>query len=240
MTRLTGYVSRAVPALLWWALGLAALFLFMAGFIRHSAGLGIAGLTRDLTGLSPFYFADAPVVTAIMYLHMVAGALLIVLAPMQLIGAIRRRWRGYHRNAGRVMIVLGLITGAGGITYAALRGTTGGLFMDISSTAYGLLILVSAVQTYRLGRARQWARHRRWGWRLSVLVIASWFYRVHYVIWDRLTGGLGVTPDMTGPFDQFQAWGFFLGYLLYLELYFLWEDRRKRRSPGVMPRQAPV
>ena len=112
--------------------------------------------------------------------------------------------------------------------------------MDISSTAYGLLILVSAVQTYRLGRARQWARHRRWGWRLSVLVIASWFYRVHYVIWDRLTGGLGVTPDMTGPFDQFQAWGFFLGYLLYLELYFLWEDRRKRRSPGVMSRQAPV
>lgn len=104
-----------------------------------------------------------------------------VLAPLQLVGPIRRNWPGYHRRAGRSMIVLGLVTGIGGIGYAVLRGTTGGPFMDVSSSVYGLLILGAAVQTYRLGRARQWAQHRRWGWRLTVLVIASWLYRMHYV-----------------------------------------------------------
>lgn len=213
----------------WWLIGLFLLFYLMLGFIRHSAGLGIAGMRKDLTGISPFYAPDMPVVTFIMYAHMAAGAALTVLAPLQLTGPIRRRYRNFHRHSGRVMIVLGLITGIGGITYAVLRGTTGGTFMDISSSVYGILILVAAVETYRHGRARRWQIHRRWGWRLSVLVIASWLYRMHYVIWDRLTGGWGVTPDMTGPFDKFQAWAFYLSYLFLLELYFLWEARSKKR-----------
>ncbi|WP_050526978.1 DUF2306 domain-containing protein [Pseudorhodobacter aquimaris] len=215
-----------------WLIALVVLFLLMFGFVRHSAGMGIAGLLRDLSGLNPFYAADAPWVTGIMFLHMVTGAILTLQAPLQLIGPIRRMSRGFHRWNGRAMIVFGLITGFGGIVYACLRGTTGGLFMDISSTAYGILIFIAAVQTYRLGRAKKWKQHERWGWRLSVLVISSWLYRMHYVIWDRLTGGWGTTPDMTGPFDQFQAWGFFLGYLLLLEVYFIIEASRKKRGPA--------
>ena len=77
--------------------------------------------------------------------------------------------------------------------YALGRGTTGGPFMDLSSTVYGLLIGLAAVETFRHGRARRWPAHRRWGLRLSVLVIASWLYRMHYVIWDLVADG-AVTP----------------------------------------------
>ena len=49
----------------------------------------------------------------------------------------------------------------------------------------------------------------------------------YYIIWDNLTGGIGTTPDMTGPFDKFQAWAFYLSYLLLAELFFVWEERRK-------------
>lgn len=211
-------------------IGLTLLFVLMADFTRRSVWLGLWGLTNDLDGHSAFYSALMPVVTFIMFSHMITGAALLVMAPLQLIAPIRRNWPGVHRWMGRVMVVLGLFTAFGGILYAARHGTTGGPFMDWSSIVYGLMMLVAAEETYRLGRARQWMRHRRWGWRFSVLVIASWLYRMHYVVWDWLTGGLWTTPDMTGPFDKFQAWGFYLSYAAMLELWFLWEDHRRRTS----------
>lgn len=47
------------------------------------------------------------------------------------------------------------------------------------------------------------------------------------MIWDGATGGMWTTPDMTGPFDRFQAWGFYLSYLAMLEAYFVWERRHR-------------
>lgn len=213
-----------------WLAGIALLFVMMSGFTAHSVWLGLWGVTNDLTGLDPFWSESQPVVTAIMYWHMITGGLLTIIAPLQLVTAIRRRSPAAHRWAGRVMVVIGMFTAFGGIVYALLRGTTGGVMMDASSTLYGVMMLTAAVQTYRLGRAKRWALHRRWGWRFTVLVIASWLYRMHYVIWDRLTGGIWTTPDMTGPFDRFQAWGFFLGYAALLELWFWQQDRARARQ----------
>lgn len=213
-----------------WATALILLYYLMSGFIRHSAGLGIAGLIRDLSERSPFYAPDAPVVTFIMFLHMVTGALLTIFAPLQLITPLRKKWPRMHRWSGRLMVGFGVFTAFGATVYAVLRSTTGGLFMDISSSVYGILMIWAAVQTYRYGARKQWVVHRRWGIRFSVLVIASWLYRVHYVIWDQLTGGLWTTPDMTGPFDKFQAWAFYLSYLLLAEAYFYLETRQKRRA----------
>lgn len=230
-----------------WLIGVVLLFVLMTGFLMHSVWLGLWGLTNDLEGLSGFYSAAMPVVTFIMFAHMITGAALSILAPLQLVTPIRRNWPGLHRWMGRVMVGLGLFTGFGGLLYAVRHGTTGGVFMDWSTSVYGILMLWAAVQTYRLGRAKKWAQHRRWGWRFSVLVIASWLYRMHYVVWDWLTGGLWTTPDMTGPFDKFQAWAFYLSYAAMLELWFLWDDHRRKsarrpvvRVPALSPRpEAP-
>lgn len=221
-----GTVPRRVPG---WLLGLLALVALRAGFLRHSVWLGLWGLTNDLTGRSPFFDA-APLVTAVMFLHMITGAILTLLALLQLTGPARRRWPRLHRWSGRAMVGLGIFTAFGGILHATRRGATGGPFMDASTAVYGLLMPVAAAQTWRLGRARRSAGHRRRGWRFSVLVIASWLYRMHYVVWDRPTGGIGTTPDMTGPFDRFQAWAFYLSYAAMLEIWFLWEARRRRQA----------
>lgn len=212
-----------------WLLASLVVCFLMWGFVRHSVWLGLWGLTNDLTGLSPFFAPGRPLLNLITFLHMITGALLVVLAVVQLIPPIRREWPKMHRWSGRVMVGSGLFTAFGGIVYAVAKGTTGGVYMNVSSTLYGVMMLTAAVQTYRYGRARKWMIHRRWGWRFSVLVMASWLYRLHYVIWDRLTGGIWTTPDMRGPFDMFQAWGFFLGYAALLELWFLYEDRQKKR-----------
>lgn len=138
------------PAILW-VLALCGLFLLMFGFLRRSVWLGLFGLTNDLTGINPFFDPDMPLVTFLMFLHMITGGALCVLAPFQMIGPLRRRWPGLHRWMGRGMIALGGITGLGGLLYAIAHGTTGGRFMDLSTTVYGLLILTAAGQTLRHG-----------------------------------------------------------------------------------------
>lgn len=211
-----------------WLLALLVLFALSQGFTRRSIWLGLWGLTNDLTGLSPFFDANLPFTTFIMYLHMITGGAMMLLAPLQLPEMLRRKSRNYHRWAGYVTIIFGFVTAFGAIVYAIVHGTTGGRFMDVSSVAYGVLMLLASWQTLRQGRARSWAAHRRWGWRLVVLVVAAWLYRMHYVIWHALFGDLWVTEDMRGPFDQFQAWAFFLQYLLLLEIWFWHEARRKK------------
>ena len=209
-------------------------FVGMAGFVRHSVHLGLGGLLHDLSGRSPFYAPGAPVLNLIMFVHMLTGAALSVLAPLQLVDPIRRRWPGYHRWSGRVTVGLGLFTAFGGVTYALTRGAIGGPFMNAASTLYGTLMLIAAVVTYQTARQREWARHRRWGWRLTVLVMASWLYRMHYVIWDRIADGYGTTPDGTGPFDRFQAWAFYLSYLVMLEI-LLFRERSAPRPKAPVP-----
>lgn len=211
-----------------WALGLTGLYVLMHGFIRHSIWMGLWGLTNNLDGLSPFFDIDMPMVTFVMFFHLITGGIMLVLAPLQLIGPLRKRFRGLHRWCGRVVVGIGVVTASGALIYAVAHGTTGGIYMDISSSLYGVMMVVAAVQTLRTGMARRWMDHRRWGMRLTVLALASWLYRMHYVIWHALFGDLWVTPDMRGPFDVFQAFGFYLGYAALLELWFLWEDRQTK------------
>ena len=109
--------------------------------------------------------------------------------------------------------------------YIAARGTIGGPVMDAGFGLYGVLVILSALRTVHLARRRD-PRHRLWGERLVILALASWLYRVHYGIWEILTGGAGSTAAFTGPFDVFQMFGFYLPYLPYLLIHsFLWQGR---------------
>jgi len=91
--------------------------------------------------------------------------------------------------------------------------------MDFAFALYGLCVLLCALQTVRRARQREMILHREWALRLFVLAIGSLLYRVHYGIWYELTGGIGMAPRFSGPFDQFQNFAFFVPYLLLVELY---------------------
>src|SRR5215475_1804811 len=49
-----------------------------------------------------------PLITA---LHVILGGTYLALAPFQLVKRIRSRWPGYHRWAGRLLVVIGLVVG---------------------------------------------------------------------------------------------------------------------------------
>jgi hypothetical protein len=118
-----------------------------------------------------------------------------------------------------VYVAASLLAGVGGLTFIALKGTVGGTVMDIGFGLYGVLMLISALQTYRYARARQLEAHRAWSLRLFALAIGSWLYRMDYGFWLLLTDGWGHTADFRGPFDVVMAFFFYLPNLIVTELF---------------------
>ena len=101
--------------------------------------------------------------------------------------------------------------------------------MSLGFALYGFLMAFAALQTVRLARRREWDRHRRWALRLLVLILGSWLFRVQYGLWYLSTDGLASNEAFTGLFDRVMTVGFYLPWLIALELWL-------RRSPKAAPR----
>lgn len=204
---------------------LAILWLLALPFVIYALDFG----WRGLIGLPDHYLFNTarPIANGAIALHMVMGAFVTALAFAQALLHPRRtgRFIRLHRWLGRLVSGLAILTALGGLSFIALRGTIGGAPMDAGFALYGLCMGLAAVQTYRLARAGDRARHRRWALRLVVLAMASWIFRLHYTIWQITTDLAYSTPDLTGPFDRVQLLAFFVPYLLLLELWFRFERR---------------
>lgn len=220
---MTGQV-RTVAGLI----GLALLALATLPFVLHAFGRGVAGLAGDPDACDRFCWPDLPAVTQSIFAHMILGAAITLLVLVQVAGPVRRRFPSLHRWTGRITVLFGLATAAGGLAYMAGVGTVGGPVMTAGFTLYGMLMALAAVQTFVHARAKEFASHRRWALRLMVLALSSWLYRVHYALWYAATGGAGSAQDFSGPFDKVQVFAFFLPYLFVLELYL-----RRRSSAAV-------
>lgn len=211
---------------------LGLLVLFALPFVLHAVDLAWRGLAGALEEPSHLFPSSGSASSAAIALHMVTGAAITVLAPLQLVGPIRRRWPAVHRWSGRVLAVSAGAAALAGLFFIAARGTVGGPMMDAAFTSYGGLMLLAAVQTVRHARARRFDRHRDWALRLFVLAIGSWIYRVHYGLWYMATGGIASNEQFTGLFDQVQLWAFFVPYLLLVELWLRTRRRVATRAAG--------
>jgi len=200
-------------------------------FVVYALEFGWAGLTLRLDAPTYLFAEGAWLSNGTIFVHMLAGAAITVLAPLQLAGAIRRRWTGLHRAAGHLLAAGAILAGLGGGLYIALRGTIGGPLMDAGFAGYGACLVLAAAQTLRHGRAGNRAQHRDWALRLFWLALGSWLYRVHYGVWYAATGGLWSAEDFSGAFDRVTAFAFYLPYLAAVELYL----RRKRRRAMAQP-----
>jgi hypothetical protein len=197
-------------------------------FGPYALDLGWRGLTTDLSAESRLFSADAPLAGVAIAVHMIAGAAITVLVPVQLIGPLRRRATGLHRTMGVALCAAGLATALGGLGYIALRGTVGGAPMSAAFALYGALTALSAAMVLRSALAGDRRRHRAWTLRFFVLAIGSWLYRLHYALWEVTTGGAASNDAFTGAFDRVNVWAFFVPYLIAVELWL-----RRRPAPTV-------
>ena len=198
----------------------ASVTLFGAYILAFYAG---AIVDRDLPSwnavLPRLYEPRTTAATVAIGLHFAAGGIILVLGCVQLIARLRERHPQVHRVLGRIYATASLLAGVGGLAFIALKGTVGGLVMDLGFGLYGALMILAAVQTYRHARARRIAVHRAWALRLFALAIGSWLYRMDYGFWLLLTGGAGHTEDFHGWFDAVMAFAFYLPNLAVVEAF---------------------
>ena len=205
--------------------GLAFLAFAIWWFAVHAVTRGLGAVSGDAEAQGRFA-GNGGIGPLGLYLHMIFGGIISLLALLQWAGPVRRRWPLVHRLSGRLVAGLAALTAVGGLTYIALEGTIGGPQMSAGFTLYGVLMLVAAVQAPRLAMAGEYTRHRRWAVRLIVLCLASWLYRVHYGVFyaiqcpdDAAACVPWSTPEFSGLFDLIQNWAFYLPYLILAEIW---------------------
>lgn len=209
---------------LWNTLAIAGLILLALPFVIYAVERGLRFGMVDERVSSRLFDPQAWPASLAIYLHMASGAIVTVLAPIQLSRAIRTRLPKAHHAMGYCVAALAALTAVAGLFYMSQKGTIGGWIMTAGFSLYGILMLLAAVQTVRCARKRD-PLHELWAERVIILALASWLYRVHYGIWEVLTGGIGSRPDFSGPFDVVQVFAF---YLPYLAVHHLWWHAQHR------------
>jgi Predicted membrane protein (DUF2306) len=207
--------SKALVCTVWISATLFGLYI-VAFYVGALADGQLARWNQNLPGL---YAPHSPAATSGLGLHFLAGRVILILGCIQLIGSVRTRWPALHRWLGRVYLSAALLAGLGGLTFILVVGTIGGPIMNVDFGLYGVLMVLTAVQTYRYARARSLQRHRAWALRLFTLAIGSWLFRMDYGFWLLLSGGWGSTDDFRGPFDHVMAFFFYPPNLLIVEAF---------------------
>ncbi len=178
--------------------------------------------------LPKLYEAYTPMASAGIGAHFTAGAVLLVLGPVQLIGEIRRQASAVHRWTGRVFC--GVCGGPGGLAFIALKGTVGGWPMTIGFSLYGAMMVAASIEAVRHAMARRIDEHRAWAIRLFALAIGSWLYRLCYGFWMLFADNIGHTDDFSGWFDYIMDFDFFIPPLIAAEMFI--RARRARATAG--------
>jgi hypothetical protein len=225
-------------ALRWSALALAGVVwissaIFGAYILAFFGGAIPAGTLQEWNQSLPnLYAASTPAASVGIGAHFFAGAALLLLGPVQLIGEIRAKAPAVHRWIGRIYAFAAFAAGIGGLVFILAKGTVGGWMMSVAFAAYGALMVLASVQTVLHAMARRIEIHRAWAIRLFALAIGSWLYRMCYGLFFATMGAddPGHTTDFNGWFDYVMDWAFFVPPLIVAELFI--RARRSDASTG--------
>lgn len=209
------WVAIIFVATVWVSAGLFGLYI-----LAFYATPLYAGNLEQWNNLLPGMYEKGSVVsTSGIGLHFATGGIILMLGSIQLISSVRIRFPALHRWIGRVYVLSSLLAAIGGLVFIAVKGTIGGTVMNIGFGLYGILMFISAIETYRHAAARRLEKHRAWALRLYALAVGSWLYRMDYGFWLMLTDGLGHTRQFSGVFDHVMAFFFYIPNLLVAEVF---------------------
>lgn len=207
----------ALVAVLWISSAIFGVYI-----LAYYGGAIPAATLEDWNATLPkLYEAHTPVASAGIGLHFFAGAVLLVLGPVQLIKQVRTKAPAVHRWIGRIYAAAAFAAGVGGLVFIAAKGTVGGMMMNVAFAAYGGLMVLAAVQTVRHAMARRIDVHRGWAIRLFALAIGSWLYRIGYGLFFAIGGAenSGHNETFSGWFDYVMDWAFFVPPLIVAEMF---------------------
>lgn len=110
-------------------------------------------------------------------LHVVPGALIMLLAPLQFSRRIRARHIRLHRWSGRTIVALAIPMGLSGLFFGLLVPFAGAV--EASAVAlFGAFFLFAVVRGFRAIRARDTRAHREWMIRMFAVALGVSAQRV--------------------------------------------------------------
>jgi uncharacterized membrane protein len=125
--------------------------------------------------------------------HIVAASLFSVLGAFQFVPGFRARRPGWHRLAGRVLVVCGLTTGLSGLWMALFypHPAGDGPLLTAFRLVFGPAMVVSIALAFRAIRRRDVRGHRAWMLRGYALGMGAGTQLLTTVTWVLLVGPPG-------------------------------------------------
>jgi uncharacterized membrane protein len=157
-------------------------------------------------------------------LHVLGGAIFLLLAPVQMAGRVRRRYPGLHRWSGRLLVVTVVASIIPGLFFGLAVPMAGNWERSVIALAGGFLIF-AVLRAYVAIRRRNIALHREWMIRGFAAALAISTVRL-------VAGGLDIvlTPHAV-PFETIFVLALWLGWAVTLGLAELWLRHTRTGAP---------
>lgn len=195
--------TLTVAATIWFVVATAGQWLFGAYILLFYGRSALSGDFERWNNVLPHGYVEGDWKGNLLVgVHVLLAAILVVGGPLQLMPAVRQRFRVFHRRLGKIYVVTAITVSTAGVIMIWTRGTVGDTLMHVSNSIQAGYIISFALLAIKYARARQFARHRVWTLRLFMVVNGVWFFRVGLMAWLVLNGGpAGFDPKtFTGPF----------------------------------------
>lgn len=152
-------------------------------------------------------FLQHPFLTLV---HIIPGALFMILGPLQFNTKLRKRKLAWHRWSGRVFVVASLVIG---VSALALSWSTsiGGFNETAATTLFGVFFLIAIVKAFLHIRRRRIALHREWMIRAFSIGLAVATIRPIVGVFF----GLYMSRHFLSPHEFFGI-AFWIGFTLHL------------------------
>lgn len=110
--------------------------------------------------------------------HTIPGLFFVVLGPLQFVGAIRRRLPLVHRVSGRIVLVIGVVSGISAFLMTFLFPTWGMPFTMVVTAVMSAFMVFAFIKAFRHVKARRFSVHREWMIRGFTTGLAVAYFRV--------------------------------------------------------------
>lgn len=223
------------PPLLWpGLLALVAVAVAMAG-IRAWAILTNRSMFVTLDQVLPPALVAEGVIAERWYaehgqltlVHVLPGALFLVVLPLQFSDSVRRNRPALHRWTGRILLTIGIPVALSGLLLGGLS-PFGGLTADTAIFLFGVLFLVALIRGFAAARRRDFLTHREW--MLRAAAIGAGIATVRLVAFPLywLVGGSALA--LVGP-----TFWLGLGASAAAAEWWIWQSHRIGRDLQVVP-----
>ena len=156
-------------------------------------------------------------------MHIIPGALFMILGPLQFVRGIRSRWPRLHRWSGRTFVASGLVIGVSALAMS-FKMAVGGATETAATSSFAILFLFSLVRAFVHIRRGQTAQHREWMIRAFAIGLA--------VATIRPIIGLFFAFSHQSPHEFFGT-AFWIGFTLHLIASEIWIRNTQRRPAAV-------